>query len=70
MPVLTVVAVIVAIWYAAAVWLNAPWVRDMAARQDRELGAAELVVDTWSQDKKIFRTTSLGNAFPPSWICR
>ncbi|EEX12993.1 binding-protein-dependent transport systems inner membrane component [Citreicella sp. SE45] len=51
MPVLTVVAVIVAIWYAAAVWLNAPWARDMAARQDRELGAAELVVDTWSQDK-------------------
>ncbi|MCA0846935.1 ABC transporter permease [Salipiger thiooxidans] len=50
-PVLTVVAVIVAIWYAAAVWLNAPWARDMAARQDRELGAAELVVDTWSQDK-------------------
>jgi NitT/TauT family transport system permease protein len=49
--VLTVVAVIVAIWYAAAVWLNAPWARDMAARQDRELGAAELVVDTWSQDK-------------------
>ncbi|NIY96650.1 ABC transporter permease [Salipiger sp. HF18] len=51
LPVLTVVAVIVAIWYAAAVWLNAPWARDMAARQDRELGAAELVVDTWSQDK-------------------
>ncbi|MBY6002935.1 ABC transporter permease [Salipiger bermudensis] len=50
-PVLTVVAVIVAIWYAAAVWLNAQWVLDTAARQDREIGSAELVLETWSQDK-------------------
>ncbi|MCA1285282.1 ABC transporter permease [Salipiger bermudensis] len=50
-PVLTVVAVIVAIWYAAAVWLNAQWVLDTAARQDREIGTSELVLETWSQDK-------------------
>ncbi|APZ53092.1 ABC transporter permease [Salipiger abyssi] len=51
LPVLTVVAVIVAIWYAAAIWLNAQWALDTAARQDRTLGAAELVLDTWSQEK-------------------
>ena len=50
-PVLTVVAVIVATWYAAAVWLNAQWVLDTAARQDREIGTSELVLETWSQDK-------------------
>jgi len=50
-PVLTVVAVIVAIWYAAAVWLNAQWVLDTAARQDREIGTSELVLETWRQDK-------------------
>lgn len=50
-PVLTVVAVIVAIWYAAAVWLNAQWVLDTAARQDREIGTSDLVLETWSQDK-------------------
>jgi len=50
-PVLTVVAVIVAIWYAAAVWLNAQWVLDAAARQDREIGTSELVLETWRQDK-------------------
>ncbi|MDW4498429.1 ABC transporter permease [Sulfitobacter sp. D35] len=51
LPVLTVVAAIVAIWYAAAIWLNAPWALDSAARADRELGFSELVADTWSQDK-------------------
>ncbi|MCR8548334.1 ABC transporter permease [Salipiger sp. P9] len=51
LPVLTVVAVIVAIWYAAAVWLNAQWALDMAKRQDREMSASELVLDTWSQEK-------------------
>ena len=51
LPVLTVIAAIVVIWYGAAVWLNAQWVLDTAARQDREVGAAELVMETWSQDK-------------------
>ncbi|EPX82990.1 Pyrimidine ABC transporter, transmembrane component 1 [Salipiger mucosus DSM 16094] len=51
LPVLTVVAVILGLWYAASVWLNAQWALDMAARQDRELGGIALVLDTWSQDK-------------------
>ena len=31
-PILTVLLVIVAVWYAAAVWMNAPWVYDQATR--------------------------------------
>ncbi len=50
-PVLTVVGAIFVIWYAAAVWLNAPWARDVAARADRTLSVTELVADTWAQDK-------------------
>ncbi len=50
-PVAVVVTVIIAIWYAAAVGLNAPWAHDKAKRAGQELGLAALVQDTWSQDK-------------------
>ncbi|QDY71636.1 ABC transporter permease [Qingshengfaniella alkalisoli] len=50
-PIVTVVLAIVAIWYAAAVWLNAPWAYDRATRADVQLTATELVADTWNQDK-------------------
>ncbi|WP_316013659.1 ABC transporter permease [Roseobacter sp. HKCCA0434] len=50
-PVLVVVLAILAIWYAAAIPLNAQWARDQAARADRELGTAELVAETWNQDR-------------------
>mgnify|MGYP006291315219 FL=1 len=51
LPVLTVVAAIVAIWYVAAVFLNAQWAEDQARRAGVELSTIELVADTWSQDK-------------------
>lgn len=50
-PVLTVVAVIFAIWYAAAIVLNAPWAHNKAERAGVELTFSELVADTWSQKK-------------------
>ena len=50
-PVLTVVAAIFALWYAAAVALNAPWAYDKAKRADVTLNFSELVADTWSQEK-------------------
>lgn len=50
-PVLTVLAALVAIWYVAAVGLNAQWANDQARRAGIELSFAELVADTWSQDK-------------------
>jgi NitT/TauT family transport system permease protein len=51
LPVITVVAVIFALWYAAAVALNAPWAYDQAKRAKVELTFSELVSDTWSQKK-------------------
>ncbi|MGZ2256134.1 ABC transporter permease [Roseobacter sp. A03A-229] len=50
-PVLTVVAAIFAIWYLAAIWLNAAWAYDKATRSGEELGVVALVADTWSQEK-------------------
>ncbi len=50
-PVLTVVAVIFAIWYAAAIVLNAHWAHNKAERAGVELTFNELVADTWSQKK-------------------
>jgi NitT/TauT family transport system permease protein len=51
LPVLTVVAGIVVIWYGLAVVLNAPWARDQAAREGVTLGTAALVAGTWSQER-------------------
>lgn len=50
-PVLTVVAAIFAVWYLAAIWLNAAWAYDKATRSGEDLGVVALVADTWSQDK-------------------
>jgi NitT/TauT family transport system permease protein len=50
-PVVVVLTVIVAIWYAAAIALNAPWAYDKAGRSGQVLDARALIADTWSQDK-------------------
>ncbi len=51
LPVLTVVGFLIVLWYAAAVWLNAPWAHDRAARAGETLSMQALVADTWAQDK-------------------
>ena len=51
LPILTVVAAIVVIWYAAAVGMNKKWALDQAARAEVTLTTSELIKDTWSQDR-------------------
>ena len=48
-PVLTVLAALVIIWYAAAVWLNAPWARDQAQRAGTTISGFALIADTMAQ---------------------
>lgn len=50
-PVLTVVTALFALWYVAAVFLNAPWAHDKAKRAGVELTTSELISDTWAQNK-------------------
>ncbi|MRX50823.1 ABC transporter permease subunit [Paracoccus sp. S-4012] len=52
-PVLTVLGVIVAIWYAAAIGMNARWERDQAARAGETITWAEIVPRTMSQERPI-----------------
>lgn len=53
LPILTVLLVIVAVWYLAAIRMNAAWERDQAARAGIELSMPELVQRTLSQDRPI-----------------
>jgi NitT/TauT family transport system permease protein len=52
-PVLTVLAGIVAIWYAAAVWMNATWVFDQAARAGQTVTWTEVIPQTMTQDRPL-----------------
>ncbi len=51
LPVLTVTAVILAVWYAGAFALNSKWSQDQAARAGVQLTGAELWAGTMSQDR-------------------
>ncbi|WP_417249012.1 ABC transporter permease [Celeribacter sp.] len=51
LPILTVVAAIVALWYAAAVWMNSQWTYDQAERAEIEVTFSELVSDTLTQER-------------------
>ncbi|VDS09679.1 Putative aliphatic sulfonates transport permease protein SsuC [Paracoccus haematequi] len=53
LPILTVLLAIVAIWYGAAVWMNAPWVRDQAARAETVLTTGDLVRQTLTLDRPV-----------------
>ncbi|MBV0912317.1 ABC transporter permease [Anianabacter salinae] len=53
LPVLSVLCAIVVIWYAAAVWMNATWTLDQAARAGTEPTFAEIVADTMVQKRPL-----------------
>ncbi|MGC9446842.1 ABC transporter permease [Cereibacter johrii] len=53
LPVLTVVAVIVALWYGAAAAMNAQWARDQAARAGTEVSLAQILPRTMSQERPV-----------------
>lgn len=52
-PVLTVISVIVVIWYACVVWMNAPFEYDRAERAGTEIGFSQLVANTMSQERPV-----------------
>ena len=53
LPVATVVATILALWYLFAVILNAPWERDQATRAGTEITTAQLIANTMAQDRPV-----------------
>lgn len=53
LPILTVLLAIVALWYAAAVWLNSQWTYDQAARAGTEVRLGALLADTMAQERPV-----------------
>ncbi len=53
LPVLTVLAAILAIWYAATIWMNATWVFDQAERNGQTVTWAEAIPQTMAQDRPL-----------------
>ncbi len=53
LPVFTVIAAIIAIWYAGAVLLNAPFERDQAKRADTNITFAEILPKTMAQERPV-----------------
>jgi NitT/TauT family transport system permease protein len=52
-PVLTVLAALVVIWYASALWLNAQWTLDQAQRAGQTVTFTEIAADTMAQDRPL-----------------
>jgi NitT/TauT family transport system permease protein len=53
LPILTVVAALVAVWYGFAVYLNTPWQMDIYKRGNVEWTASDLVRDTLHQERPV-----------------
>lgn len=53
LPVLTVIAVILVIWHVAVIYLNAPFVRDQAARASTTVTLGEIIPQTFVQERPI-----------------
>jgi NitT/TauT family transport system permease protein len=52
-PVVVVLAVIVALWYAGSVALNAKWTYDQAARNGASVTIGQLLTDTMQQERPV-----------------
>ena len=56
LPVATVVLIILVLWYAAAIGLNAPQVRDRLNRSGQDWTTRDLVAATWSMERPVLPT--------------
>jgi NitT/TauT family transport system permease protein len=52
-PVGTVLLAIIALWYAFAVILNAPFERDQASRANAEISTSQLIANTMRQERPV-----------------
>lgn len=52
-PVLTVLTVIIVIWYVCVVWMNAPWEYDQAERAGTTIEFSQLVSNTMNQERPV-----------------
>jgi NitT/TauT family transport system permease protein len=66
LPVLAVLLALVAVWYLAAIPLNAPWQNLVYERGDvTDVPVTQFIVDTWNQERPILPT--LHQVFAELW---
>ncbi len=53
LPVLTVLAGIIVLWYVAAIWMNSTWVFDQAARAGTMVTWGQVIPQTMAQDRPL-----------------
>ncbi len=53
LPILTVIAAILVLWHVFVVYLNAPFVRDQAARAGTTVTLGEIIPQTFNQERPI-----------------
>ncbi|MCP5074099.1 MAG: ABC transporter permease [Rhodobacteraceae bacterium] len=53
LPILTVLAALLALWYACVIWMNAPFERDQAERAGKTISMSELVSNTMAQKRPV-----------------
>ncbi len=54
LPILTILLAILAFWYAAAIWMNAPWQNTLNGRANlTNVPLFEFAQQTWAQDKPV-----------------
>lgn len=53
LPILTVLLAIVAFWYAAAIWMNAPWQNQLNTRAELSVPFTDFALQTWAQDRPV-----------------
>ncbi len=56
LPVLTIVACIIAIWYAAAIGMNRAWTLDQMERRGLEMTQGEIIADAMNQERPVLPT--------------
>ena len=56
LPVLVVLAALVVVWFAGAVYLNAPRTIEAFERQELDWTAEDLIRETWSMDRPVLPT--------------
>jgi NitT/TauT family transport system permease protein len=56
LPVLTVVACIIALWYAAAVGMNRAWTLDQMERRGLEMTQSQIIADAMNQERPVLPT--------------
>jgi len=50
-PILTVLAALIAVWYAGSIWMNSGWTMAQAERSGQELSVSEIVADAMVQER-------------------